>query len=167
VEVKAALAAVHAELLRVDAAEQDGRLLCDITCALVQALEHAYLLKLTQPPRPAPDDPAAAALDPAAPWPLYRPGNPGYSTLTDARAAARGVSDAKQQPLYAEARKELTVAATAAQAALAKIGDTPCQALIELHARIQQLLDEPGDVAAAASASQKSTAKVRGCCGPG
>ena len=152
------LTAIHGQLLLLDASEQDGTLLSELTLALMRAYKHSYLLNLLhfQP------DATQLSSSAATPHPcILRPGNEGYLNLEEAKVAAlKAPARPAGDPLEVEGRRELGEALRIAQQSLAKLGDTPCQALIELYARLKGLACEGSDITAVASPSQKSTAKV-------
>lgn len=160
VEIKGAISSVVEQLLRLGAADQSGRLLCDLAVIAINCHEHAYLLKVLEPPKPEAD--ADTDPNPDQIWPCYRPGCVGYHNLADARVLAKKAGDLAAQPGEAEARAQLKLALPMAEAALKGVGDAPCQALVEAYARTRQLVGMSADIASVVSPSQQRTTKV--CC---
>jgi hypothetical protein len=160
VEIKGAVSAVVEQLQRLSPADQSGRLLCDMAVVAMSAYEHAYLLKVLEPTKPPPGDDADEDVDSDEPWPRYRPGSVGYWNLTDARIAARKASDLQLRPGEADARDQLKHALPAAENSLKAVGDAPCQSLVQIYARIQQLLGMSADIASVVSPAQQRTTKV-------
>ena len=128
------LQAVLQQLLRLPAADQNTRLLCELAVATLQSCEHAHLLA---------SGTAQAGSDLAA-------ARSNYAQVGAARVIAEDSS----------ARAALQAAVPLAEAALKLLADAPCQSLIEQYARTRQLLGMSTDVAGVVSASQQSTAQV-------
>ena len=128
------LQVVLQQLLRLPAADQNTRLLCDLAVATLQSCEHAHLLE---------SGTAQAGSDLAAVRANYAQ-HGGISASTEASSA----------------RTALQAAVPLADAALKLLANAPCQSLIEQYARTRQLLGMSTDVAGVVSASQQSTAQV-------